>query len=1055
MDNRIQRFNADSIIRGLKGFQRDTVEHVIHRFYGPSGSRRFLVADETGLGKSMVARGVIARTIEKLQDDDSVERIDIVYVCSNAEIARQNLSRLNVLPASGDGYKPVESASRLTLLAKHARHFACAAAGASKPVNLVSFTPGTSFDMGWQTGTAEERALLFLLLEPHLLLSDGHQRRTALNLLRGHVSTVERFEERLADLEEVLDGQPDPEITRKFVELTGEAGLIEKTRGLIAELGRKQDLPEEMRKRTTRLIGALRSELARASVETLKPDLVILDEFQRFRNLLAKGTDAGELAHNLFEYGAAKVLLLSATPYKPFSYAEEREDDHYRDFKQTLEFLAGGGAQFDIDEVQATFAKFRAAATAGEQTSELTKALRRKLIAVMSRNERSDFGSTTRLIETVAMSKVEPGDLAGFAALRKIAVHLGAPMTIEYWKSAPYFINFCDTYQIGRDTRAALGDEKRCGDLVPLLQGTQRLSPRSVSKRKRIDYGNSRMRTLADVTVDAGWWRLLWVPPSLPYLTPGGPYAEPFAQMMTKRLVFSSWAATPTAVASLLSHSAEHHIYSASGADPSQRVAARLRYRVDAGQAVAMTTLALFWPMPGLAEQADPRALVRDSGMPLNEANARAEVASRLRDLPSGPTQHGTVGEAWYWIATLCRPDSRPHGVGNPAEHMGSGSGGDSEDERESSQITAHVMRALNTSMADPDLPPLPPDLAETVASLALHSPANIAWRALGRIADGQANVTRGGIWHAAVVLAEGLRSLFNRPESTLLLLIMFPEPNEPYWRKVLRYCAWGNLQAVLDEHLHHFYSDIGSPDLTDKDILGYAEAIAATMSLRVAQYSAFNPLDANRPMRFSCRFALRYGGKRESEEGARMPEVREAFNSPFWPFVLATTSVGQEGIDFHRWSHSVVHWNMPANPVDFEQREGRVDRYAGHAIRRNLVAKHGVAILRSAEKDPWKAAFRLGLDEQEHFREFAPWWVYPGPAKIERIVMPYPLSVDNERLASLKRDVQLYRLTFGQPRQEDMLELLKQRYDGESEETRRGRLLDLRPPSFSDGEVT
>ncbi|UJJ55205.1 MULTISPECIES: helicase-related protein [Rhodanobacter] len=1051
MDDRIQRFDADSIIRGLKGFQRDTVEHVTRRFYGPSGSRRFLVADETGLGKSMVARGVIARTIEKLQDDDSIERIDIVYVCSNAEIARQNLSRLNVLPASDDGYKPVESASRLTLLAKHARHFARTAAGASKPVNLVSFTPGTSFDMGWQTGTAEERALLFLLLEPHLVLSDGHQRRTALNLLRGHVSTVERFEGRLAGLEAELDGQPDPEIARKFIELADEAGLIEKTRWLIAELGRKQDLPEEMRKRATQLIGALRSELARASVETLKPDLVILDEFQRFRNLLEKRSDAGQLAHNLFEYGTAKVLLLSATPYKPFSYAEEHEDDHYRDFKLTLKFLAEGGARLDIDEVQATFAKFRDAATTGEQTSELTKALRRKLIAVMSRNERSDFGSTTRLVETVAKSEVETEDLSGFAALRKLAAHLGTTMTIEYWKSAPYFVNFCDTYQIGRDTRAALDDEKRRGDLLPLLQGTQRLSPRSVSRRKRIDYGNARMRALADLTVDAGWWKLLWVPPSLPYLTPGGPYAEPFAQMMTKRLVFSSWAATPTAVASLLSHSAEHHIYSALEADTAQRVAPRLRYRVEAGQAAAMTTLALFWPMPGLAALADPRELARGSGTPLDETTTRAEVASRLHDLPRGPTQHGTAGEAWYWIATLCRPDSRPDGVGTPAERMGSGSGGDSEDESDSSLIAAHVERALNTSMADPDLPPLPPDLAETVASLALHSPANIAWRALGRIAGGQANVTQAGIWHAAVVLGEGLRSLFNRPESTLLLLSMFPEPNEPYWRKVLRYCAWGNLQAVLDEHLHHFYSDKGSPALTDKNLFSYAEAAAATMSLRVAQYSAFNPLDVNSPMRFGCRFALRYGGKRESEEDARMPEVREAFNSPFWPFVLATTSVGQEGIDFHRWSHSVVHWNTPANPVDFEQREGRVDRYAGHAIRRNLVAKHGVAILRSAEKDPWKAAFRLGLDEQERFGDFAPWWVYPGPAKIERIVMPYPLSIDNQRLASLKRDVELYRMTFGQPRQEDMLELLKQRYESESEVTRRGLLLDLRPPQSTD----
>lgn len=1052
MHNGSERFDAAPIIRGLKGFQRDTVEHVTSQFFGHTGSRRFLVADETGLGKSMIARGVIARTIEKLQDDDTVDRIDIVYVCSNAEIARQNLARLNVLQASDDRCKPVESASRLTLLAKHSRRFARKAAGASKPVNFVSFTPGTSFDMGWQTGTAEERALLFQLLEPCLALTDGHQRRTALNLLRGYVSTVERFESHLNWLKQTLDGPPDPVIAGKFIELAGGEGLIEKARSLITELGRKSELPEEMRKPATELIGALRSELARASVEALEPDLIILDEFQRFRNLLTTGSDAGELAHNLFEYGTAKVLLLSATPYKPFSYAEESEDDHHRDFMQTLGFLAGGGAHIDIAEVRAIFAKFRKAATSGEQTSELTKALRRQLITVMSRNERSDFGSTTRLIETAAKSEVESEDLLGFAALRKLALHLDSPMTIEYWKSAPYFINFCDAYQIGRDIKAALKDEKRREHLQPLLQGTQRLKPRKVRQRQKIDYGNARMRALADSTVEAGWWKLLWVPPSLPYLIPGGPYAKPFAQKLTKRLVFSSWAATPTAVASLLSHSAEHHIYSASGADPAQRVAPRLRYRVEAGQAAAMTTLALFWPMPGLAAQADPRALARDQGGPVEEATVRARVAGRLLDLPSGPTQHGSAGDAWYWIATLCRSDSLPDGVSSPVEHMGSRNSGESEEEQDSSLIGVHVMRALNTSMTDPGLPPLPTDLAETVASLALHSPANIAWRALGRIADKQDAITQAGRWHAAVALAEGLRSLFNRPESTLLLGT-FAQPNEPYWRTVLRYCAWGNLQAVLDEHLHHFYSDKGSPALDDASLISYATTVAAAMGLRVAQYSAHDPLDAKgRPIRFGCRFALRYGGKRESEEDARMPEVREAFNSPFWPFVLTSTSVGQEGIDFHRWSHSVVHWNTPANPVDFEQREGRVDRYAGHAIRRNIVAKHREAILRSEENDPWKAAFRLGLDEQERFGDFAPWWVYPGPAKIERIVMPYPLSIDNERLAALKRDVQLYRLTFGQPRQEDMLELLKHRYESEADALRRDLLLDLRPPRHDDG---
>jgi len=79
----------------------------------------------------------------------------------------------------------------------------------------------------------------------------------------------------------------------------------------------------------------------------------------------------------------------------------------------------------------------------------------------------------------------------------------------------------------------------------------------------------------------------------------------------------------------------------------------------------------------------------------------------------------------------------------------------------------------------------------------------------------------------------------------------------------------------------------------------------------------------------------------------ARADAVREAFNSPFRPFILASTTIEQEGLDFHTWCHAVVHWNLPANPVDLEQREGRVHRYKGHAVRRNVTSHLGLEGLR------------------------------------------------------------------------------------------------------------
>jgi hypothetical protein len=80
-------------------------------------------------------------------------------------------------------------------------------------------------------------------------------------------------------------------------------------------------------------------------------------------------------------------------------------------------------------------------------------------------------------------------------------------------------------------------------------------------------------------------------------------------------------------------------------------------------------------------------------------------------------------------------------------------------------------------------------------------------------------------------------------------------------------------------------------------------------------------------------RFAIRFGDQAiEGEQRQqRAQQASQAFNSPFWPFVLTTTSIGQEGLDFHLYSHAVVHWNLPSNPVDLEQHAGmhRVDRVA------------------------------------------------------------------------------------------------------------------------------
>ena len=162
-----------------------------------------------------------------------------------------------------------------------------------------------------------------------------------------------------------------------------------------------------------------------------------------------------------------------------------------------------------------------------------------------------------------------------------------------------------------------------------------------------------------------------------------------------------------------------------------------------------------------------------------------------------------------------------------------------------------------------------------------------------------------------------------------------------------------------------------------------------------------------------------------------RADVVRRAFNSPFRPFVLASTSVGQEGLDFHPYCHAVVHWNLPTNPVDIEQREGRVHRYKGHAIRRNVARAYGLQVLAHLwdDGDPWERMFELAKKARPAGKnDLWPYWLFEteGGAKVERRVPMLPLSREHEQLRRLKRSLAVYRLTFGQPRQEDLLAWLE-----------------------------
>jgi hypothetical protein len=148
------------------------------------------------------------------------------------------------------------------------------------------------------------------------------------------------------------------------------------------------------------------------------------------------------------------------------------------------------------------------------------------------------------------------------------------------------------------------------------------------------------------------------------------------------------------------------------------------------------------------------------------------------------------------------------------------------------------------------------------------------------------------------------------------------------------------------------------------------------------------------------------------------------------------------------------VHWNLPSNPVDLEQREGRIHRYKGHAVRKNLAATYRDVAMASPS-DPWTAMFDAAVvDRSDTDNDLVPYWLFPieNGSTIDRYVPALPLTREISRLDVLKRSLALYRLVFGQPRQEDLVQYLLSR--GLSEEKITGLVselrIDLTPPARS-----
>lgn len=1022
----------------LRGFQRSTVEHVVKRLFDTRGSQRFLVADEVGLGKTLVARGVIAEFIDHHWDH---RRIDIVYVCSNQALARENLRKLRTV---GDDFSKEIAATRLTLLARTPNE----AQRLHNRLNFISLTPGTAIRTSG-TGIREERQVLYHLMRE--LPGDFGDKAWLKNFLRGYVET-ERWRGLLKaqlDLDETL-------AARFQTSLLARKDLVSEL-DVMREAFRRHDshAAQASSVRAVQLIGKLRALLAHVCIDALEPDLIILDEFQRFKDLLSTSDEVSqeaEVAKQLFNYRTSEgsrvaLLLLSATPYRMFTTSDEvATEDHHADFLETTKFLFDD--QTRTRQLSTTLEQYREQlkrATLGKphEISRIRDSLQSQLLTIMSRRERVSSTSErdAMVTEPRLPTQISERDIAQYIALARLGDRLECRDLTELWKSAPYLLNFAKTYEFKR----TLKDKRREKALRQALAeaAADHLSEDQLKDYAALDPSNARLRALSEAAIEADRWRMLWLPPSLPYWPLSGPWAN--NEHFTKKLLFSSWNVVPDAVSAMLSYEVERRMVGAAAQkreipypDFYRKRRGLLRFPVRGGKPSAMNTLALQLPCLGLSD-VHPLSLTGDD----TRREVRERVEPMVAQLAERWVSSDTADDQWYWAALLLLDD--PHEVTTLLEAITSDedvvddeplkeeldlSESDAEGRRRGNTgLSTHARRALAVLGGEVRLGAFPPELVDVLVDHALGNPAILWARSLSGF--GVEPTKRRQLGFA---FANSMRSLFNEPP---VIEMLRDADDDAYWRRALRYAVDGNLQAVLDEYAHQLWeSEDWSGDAREAVAERITEAACGALTTKTSRvgpdyiHSDGSALKENGTT-MRTHFALRYGSLRSSGEASEIREdaVRDAFKSPFYPFVLASTSVGQEGLDFHPWCHEVWHWNLPGNPVDLEQREGRVHRYKGHAVRKNIAEMHGNALRAewSPGKDPWEILFEHAekAARAENAPELVPCWVSSGSTKVRRCVPMLPFSKELDQLDALKRSLAIYRVVFGQPRQEELLKLL------------------------------
>ncbi len=1001
----------------LAEFQKAAVDRIVERFRDTSGSGRFLLADEVGLGKTLVARGVV----EALRDEKTRLGFTIVYVCSNSEIAEQNRSKL--CPPEGSS----TTAGRLTLLSL--RSADVSRNRLQGKVQVFSFTPGTSLQIGQATGIKQERRLLMYLV---MRVWGRHVNRKTWRDWFRCGAKVEHWEREASfrtirkEFSRVIASAFQDRLRREWgdaqVELVDlQSGRKLPPAHLLACLDKCVDNYVEGNKYANRnrnlVIGCLRHGLARVALDFLAPELIILDEFQRFSDILDESNKEDSVVGKLFGANSSSVLILSATPYKMYTLEHEGAD-HHVDFMKTYGFLLDERDGSDgLLRMREMLREFRTRLDAGiwaQATDatmlELKQRIESELKRVMCRTERNVYleGAHKGVCEVGAhlgeglMPK--EAEMVEYIRLRHFLLRQNiADWNItDFWKSSPSLLSFMDGHY----------------SLIRRLRSTHSVVPTDLLKRPEeldgVGAENLKFRLLLDKVFGGSRvepdgknrWKFLWVRPTYTY------YQDTFfeGEGPRKHLIFSHWKFVPKAISIVVSEEAGKRI----GRRRKRKESAPLQFR----QRASFYLFDVCYPSPVLASLINQLALCNKPGEELPaDLYRRAEEKVKRLLLDAG-IQIGERQSAPLWRAV-----ARIESLSPVAEQVRKGlksakviSRGES-----SEHFETYVAQYLKW-MDDKHTPiTVSPRWLQRLTLIALYSPAVCVMRSVVSVFPDVGEE----LLEVFPLCLNQLRTFFNKPVVRTIIRGHGARSSRSYTEHVIGYCQKAHFQAVLDEYAHLLRSVLQRS--TPKELLSHLGRVLGMWSGQplVNHPTKTGRLSAKLASK-TAHFALAFGDDVSAEsfemDGKnRRSAVRESFNSPFWPFVLATTSVGQEGLDFHLYCRDVVHWNLPSNPVDLEQREGRINRFDGLCIRQNIALDIPIsAVPGIVNCNLWENIFAhlVALDPSISSLKHGlyPHWIYQkvgvsndgigGNEMIRRHLLFYAGSSDVERYEQLKRSL-------------------------------------------------